>query len=73
MASPDSNPAAAIITAVASLISALAWPALIGFVLYGMYSNSDRIISAVNKFMQDKSSAKFGISVSNGLTIEIQH
>lgn len=71
MADHEINPTANIITAIASLVSAFAWPAIAILVIYGLYSNTDKIISSFNEFMKDKDSAKFGFSSSGGVTLEI--
>ncbi|WP_091753256.1 response regulator [Methylobacterium sp. ap11] len=71
MSTPEPNNSAGVITAVASLVSALAWPALVGIVFYAIYSNSAKLSDSLNKFMADKQSAKLGISATGGFTFEI--
>lgn len=68
---PGNNATASIISAVASLVSALAWPAIAGLVIYTVYSKSDRIISSVSRFMEDKASAKLAVSPGGGFILEI--
>lgn len=74
MAAPECNNAASVITAVASLVSALAWPVLVGIIFYAMYSSFDTITDKFEKFMKGKNSAKIGVSPSGGFTLEVvQH
>ncbi|MBB2961876.1 response regulator [Methylobacterium sp. R2-1] len=74
MATPEGNTTAGIITAVASLVSALAWPVLVGIIFYAMYSGFDTITEKFEKFMRGKESAKIGVSPSGGFTLEVvQH
>lgn len=71
MASPDPTPAASVISAIASLVSALAWPSIVGVVLYGLYAKSETVIASINKFMDGKQSAHLELSVTKGFSFEI--
>jgi CheY-like chemotaxis protein len=71
VATAEGNAAASILTALASLVSALAWPILVGTLFRAIYKNSKQIVENLNRFMEGKRSAKIGLSAAGGFSLEI--
>lgn len=72
MAEPNGSNAASIISALAALVSALAWPSLALLILWGAYENAGSIVNGLRMVFGDGGgSARVSFSPAGGFSLEI--